>query len=101
MISYLNIGESKYSGFTQKTVDFILNKQVKDVDLWNKFISVFGTDADASDNGWRCEYWGKMMRGACLIYAYTADEELYQILRNAVFGLLEKQEEVKEVPENG
>ena len=30
MISYLNIGESKYSGFTQKTVDFILNKQEGD-----------------------------------------------------------------------
>ena len=90
--SYLEIGKSKYNTFLKKTVDFIVNVQLKDRVLWNKFVDVFGSNIDDTENGWRGEYWGKMMRGACLTYAYTQDEELYEILENAVFGLLQKQE---------
>ena len=89
---FLEIGKSSYKGLHQKVVDFISKEQLKDVDLWKKCVDVFGTNIDVQDKGWRGEYWGKMMRGACLVYAYTKDEELYDTLLTAVEGLLSKQE---------
>ena len=89
---FLGAGGAKYTGLPQKTVDFLLSKQLKDKELWRKFTDIFGTCTDDADNGWRGEYFGKMMRGACLTYLYTGDEELYDILFSAVEGILEKQE---------
>ena len=89
---FLEIGNAKFDGFSQKVVDFISAVQLKDKELWAKCFNLFGTDVDVQDKGWRGEYWGKMMRGACLMYAYTKDEELYNTLLCAVEGLLSKQE---------
>ncbi len=91
-LKYLGIGSSAFNGFIKKAVDFTLDSQLKDKDLWKKFADVFGSDVDYEDRGWRCEYWGKMMRGACLTYAYTNDAELYGVITFAVERLLEKQE---------
>ena len=91
--NFLEIGKSQYGGFPQKVVDFIGKIQLKNASLWQKCVDVFGTDIDIQDKGWRGEYWGKMMRGACLTYAYTSDEDLYRTLLNAVEGLLSKQEQ--------
>lgn len=49
----------------------------------------FRTDADVHDAGWRGEYWGKMMRGACFVYDYTRSPALYEILTLTVRDLLE------------
>ena len=46
----------------------------------------FKTAADSSDEGWRGEFWGKMMRGASLVYSYIRDDELYCILKNTVIN---------------
>ena len=89
---FIKTGKAKYSGLPQKTVNFIQTVQVKDKRLWRKFTGVFGSAADVNDKGWRGEYFGKMMRGACLIYMYTGDKELYGTLFAAVKDLLEKQE---------
>lgn len=90
--NYLKIGSAHFNGFLHKTIDFIIKKQLKDKELWLKFADVFGADVDTFDEGWRGEYWGKMMRGACLTYAYTNDDNLYEILLCSVNRLLEKQE---------
>ena len=92
-LDFLGIGKAQYGGFPQKVVDFICNVQLKDAKLWKKCVDVFGTNIDIADKGWRGEYWGKMMRGACLTYAYTNDNELYDTLSVAVKGLLSKQED--------
>lgn len=72
---------------------FFLENQLKDRKLWEKFVEVFRTHPDSEKNGWRGEFWGKMMRGASLVYAYTKDEALYEILEETVRDLLGVAEE--------
>lgn len=91
-ISFLDFGESRFCGFPEKYVDYILDNQVKDKELWKKFVLPFKFFSDADDNGWRGEYFGKAMRGACLVYAYTKDEELYDVLTYAVKDMLSAQD---------
>lgn len=81
-------GEMRPEGKIRERLDFITEKQLLDTGLWEKFVSAFSTDADDIDLGWRGEYWGKMMRGACLVYRCTADERLYAVLEKAVTDLL-------------
>ena len=71
---------------------FIIKKQLKDEKLWDKFVNVFLTKEDSEGNGWRGEYFGKMMRGACLAYKYLPDENLYSVLEKAVKKLLTYQD---------
>ena len=88
------VRKASFGGVFKKQVEFIIEKQLKDVALWKRFIKQFTFPSDDDDRGWRCEYWGKMMRGATYIYAYSHDEELYAVLRDAVIGLLETQDEL-------
>ena len=87
-ISYLKIGAASYRGVVQNTVSHALRKQLKDRALWKQFVEVFRRKADETDAGWRGEFWGKTMRGGCMVYEYTADEELYEILKESVIELL-------------
>ena len=87
-ISYLKIGAASYGGVVQATVEHALNTQLKDRALWKQFVEVFRIKADEADAGWRGEFWGKTMRGGCMVYEYTADEELYEILKESVLNLL-------------
>ena len=91
--TYLPDGAAKYTDVANWYANFILNKQLKDRTLWEKFVRVFAQKADIDDNGWRGEYFGKMMRGACLTYHYLPDEELYDILYDTVKGLLATQDD--------
>ncbi len=93
LYEYLPSGAAKYEGIAHESAWFILQKQLKDRAIWKKFVNVFREKADIADNGWRGEYFGKMMRGACLTYRYLPDEELYDILYQTVQGLLATQDE--------
>lgn len=66
--------------------------QYLDRTLWKRCVDQFDgrTDfcSDVHDEGWRGEYWGKMMRGAALTYDYTLDEELHDVLAQTVDDLL-------------
>lgn len=90
--NYLENGSQKYRGLTDDNVTFVMDDQLKNKDLWQKFVEVFAEKSDDKDNGWRGEYFGKMMRGACLTYKYRPDEELYEILSATVKGLLGTQD---------
>ena len=81
--------DSKMGGILDKLVEFEKNHQIYNKVLWERFINVFTYPSDVGDRGWRCEYWGKMMRGAASVYAYTHDEALYEVLKKAVVGLLD------------
>ena len=95
MVEYLyafpGTGAARYEGKADDAVRFTLRHQLLDTAMWRSFIDVFKEDSDTLDNGWRCEYWGKTMRGGCLTYRYTGDEALYETLRAAVEGLLATQ----------
>ena len=90
---YLPSGAAKYNDEAHKNALFILEKQLMDASLWRKFVKVFEDKADIVDNGWRGEYFGKMMRGACLTYRYFPDKALYDILYHTVEDLLKTQDE--------
>lgn len=89
----LDSGSCHYSGRPDAAVRWIAEKQLKNRDAWRHFIDAFRTGIDSTNRGWRGEYWGKMMRGACLAQAYLRDPELGEVLREAVVGLLDSQDE--------
>ncbi len=79
---------AKYRDAADRAVDFVMKNQLLDAKLWESFVRVYRSDSDVGDGGWRNEYWGKMMRGACLTYMYRPDPALYRTLAAAVEGLL-------------
>lgn len=93
-LQYLKPLEAIYTGKVAQTIEFISERQLKDKTLWAKFANQFRVRLDSDDLGWRGEYWGKMMRGGCLTYAYSGDEELYLALVCAVEELLKTQDEL-------
>lgn len=63
--------------------------QLTDTRVWRLFVEQFRhPGVDDADAGWRCEYWGKMMRGACFTYRVTGDEALYAVLEGTVRDML-------------
>ena len=92
-LNYLPNGAQKYTDKSDSYLRFIVERQLSDVTLWHKFVEVFRTREDASDEGWRGEYFGKMMRGACLAYRYRPDPELYALLERTVRDLLSTADE--------
>lgn len=72
---------------------FVESHQSKNTTLWKLFVEQFKIQVDANDGGWSGEFYGKMMRGACWIYKYTQDEELYYVLETTVRDLMTTQEE--------
>ena len=78
----------KTEGIADWAANFLQKEQLTDRILWTKFVDLFRTQPDAENHGWRGEYWGKMMRGGALVYAYTRDEELYDVLTESVRDML-------------
>lgn len=76
-----------YNGFVDKAAKFIESFQLLNTAIWQRFTAQFTFDADF-ENGWRGEYWGKMMRGACLVYSYTKNKKLYEVLTKTVCDLI-------------
>ena len=77
-----------YDNYVDKAIRFIEGFQLMDKNYWDLFAEQFTFNADDVDDGWRCEYWGKMMRGASLVYQYTKNPQLYAILSNSVRTML-------------
>ncbi len=77
-----------HNGLSKKTADFLLKNQLLDRVTWKKFVDQFRHPIDGTNNGWRGEYWGKMMRGGALVYEYSQDGELYDVLTETVRDML-------------
>lgn len=86
-------GEAKYRGYIEALVKFTLGHQLLDADTWKMFVDQFRLHSD-SDNCWRGEYWGKMMRGGCMTYCCTKNAKLYSVLENSVRDLLSTQDDL-------
>ena len=69
----------KFNGFMDNAIKFIEDFQLLRPDLWESFVQQFREVADY-EAGWRGEYWGKMMRGACFTYSYTRNTEVFDML---------------------
>lgn len=85
--------EFDFSEITHKTARFVEDNQLLNEDLWTTFVHQFEIAPDVENLGWRCEYWGKMMRGASLVYAYTKNPKLLETLTAAVRGIMATQDE--------
>ena len=83
---------AEYQGIVDDMLRLVEKKQLKDRCLWKLVSGQFAGTPDDADHGWRGEYWGKLMRGACMTWQYTRDEELYEILTETVRDLLSCQE---------
>ncbi|MFR1517940.1 MAG: beta-L-arabinofuranosidase domain-containing protein [Clostridia bacterium] len=89
----LPAGSWHFTGDFDRAIRFVQEKQLKNAAVWKQLADPFRTGcADDENFGWRGEYWGKLMRGACLTYAYTQDETLYEILEASVRDLLSTQD---------
>ncbi len=87
-------GDRAFSGLLKKSIDFITKKQLMDASLWKLFVHQFEMgNSDDHNVGWRCEYWGKMMRGACMVYQVTEDKALFDLLTETVRAMLKTQDE--------
>lgn len=86
---YRPAGRCRFQGITDRTIRFLQETQLRDEGLWRRFVKQFCSEADAGDRGWRGEYWGKMMRGACFVWSYTRDEALYGILEGTMRDMME------------
>lgn len=81
-------GSWSYSGSFDQAVRFIERHQLLDAALWARFAEQFTRPSDDQDLGWRCEYWGKLMRGGAMVWAYTQSPELYRQLESAARSML-------------
>lgn len=79
----------KFQGITDETFRYVENFHLTDATYWRRFVEQFRIYSDSKDKGWKGEFWGKMMRGASLVYAYTRNEKLYEILRQSVEDMME------------
>ena len=77
----------QYNGVIGWFSRFIEEFQLLDPVHWKRFVDQFRIHSD-TEKGWRGEYWGKMMRGACFVYASTRNPELYRVLNDTVRDML-------------
>ena len=75
---------AKYAKRWENYFQVLADRQMKDSALWALLIRQFVKKTDDCDNGWRGEFWGKLMRGGAMVYAYLQDEELYSVLKEAL-----------------
>lgn len=85
-------GSFSYTGEYDRAAKFVEAHQSKNKTLWRTFVEQFRYPSDAPVGGWSGEFWGKMMRGACWIYKYTQDGELYTIIEDSIRDLLTTQD---------
>ncbi len=91
----LPAGSNVFTGALMDSIRFIEEVQLLDADLWKLFVEQFRQgNVDNSDRGWRCEYWGKMMRGGCFTYQATGNRTLYEALEATVRDMLTTQDEL-------
>lgn len=84
--------EYKYTELFHSVFRFVEDHQLLDPVLWKRFVEQFRIHCD-NGRGWRGEYWGKMMRGACFVYSYTRNQELYDLMCQTVRDMASSIEE--------
>jgi DUF1680 family protein len=88
----LPAGSFVYNEYFDKTAKFVQDEYLCNAEQWKIFVEQYRSNVDDADKGWRCEYWGKMMRGSCFTYEYTQDEKLYNVLVETVEDMLTAQQ---------
>ncbi len=85
-------GSFNYKGMADRSARLIQDEYLINADTWRMFVEQYRTFPDDQNLGWKCEYWGKMMRGSVFTYEYTKDEVLYDTLVETVLDMLSAQQ---------
>lgn len=85
-------GSFNYGGYFDETAKLIQDEYLCNAETWEMFVEQYRGTPDDANLGWKCEFWGKMMRGACFTYEYTQDEKLYNALTATVEDMLTAQD---------
>ncbi len=85
-------GAVRWNGPIGEALRWVTQVQLNDELLWQRLEAPFGTGWD-NGGSWCGEFWGKLMRGACFVYAATGNEELYALLEVSARRLLTHQDE--------
>lgn len=80
--------EYRFRGFIDEAFDFIEDFQLLNPTMWERFVRQFREEDADYEGGWRGEYWGKCMRGAAFVYAYTRNPKLYEVMANTVRDMM-------------
>ena len=88
------IKDRMFDGWLDSSLNLITDMQLRNADMWSLFVEQFRTNPDIVDAGWRGEFWGKMMRGACFVYSYSKDKALFDVLKESVKDLVTAQDEL-------
>lgn len=81
-------GQIVTRGYPGKMIDLTLEKQFFDESLWALTVDQFRVQVDGDNNGWRGEFWGKLMRAASLTYRATGSAKLYSVITKSVKDML-------------
>lgn len=84
--------DKKFDGWLDRSLRLITDMQLRDSDMWRLFVEQFRIFPDDADAGWRGEFWGKMMRGACFVYSYSKDKALFNALKTTVQDMMDSQD---------
>lgn len=84
----------KFTGTTDEAFRFVEGFHLTDDIQWRRFVEQFRIHSDIEDNGWKGEFWGKMMRGASMVYEYTKNEKLYSTLAKTVRDMIDSADEL-------
>ena len=84
----------KFNGILEESVKFIEEVQLLREDLWKRFVNQFKEEDADAEGGWRGEYWGKLMRGACFVYQYSQNPKLYEVLTATIEDILTAEDEL-------
>ncbi|MBQ7380340.1 MAG: glycoside hydrolase family 127 protein [Clostridia bacterium] len=84
----LDASSVQMHGIIDDKLRLVCEQTLKKIDM-HALADYFRYRTDAFATG---EFWGKLMRAACMTYAYTRDEELACVIRTAVDDLLSLQD---------
>lgn len=85
-------GQTTTKGYPGEMIKYTIDKQFSDKDLWKLTVNQFRTKPDGEDGGWRGEFWGKLMRAACLTYKATGNAKLYAEITESIKDMLTTEE---------
>ena len=85
-------GQTLTRGYPGEMIKYTIEKQFSDKELWKLTVNQFRTKPDGEDGGWRGEFWGKLMRAACLTYKATGNAKLYAEITESIKDMLTTEE---------
>ena len=88
-LHWLSGNDLRLSGEYGQLLDQTVKNRLYRID-YRQLVDPF-RNRDERDGAWRCEFWGKNIRGAILIWHLTRDPRLEQLIRNSVEDLLSTQ----------